>query len=122
MLDEQGSGSLIDPTHSFDVRSNLIGFGLVFGASLGICVSLNLQSLVHKRNMSDVTGQPKTSFFNLPLWWVGVILNAVSELVRRARAPTRPLPPATHFVDVVRSSTLRRSATRPRRWSRPSAA
>ena len=87
--DEFGSGIPIDP-HMLNVRSDLIGFGLVFTASMGICVSLNIQKLVHMRNTNVVTGQPEVAFVKLPVWWAGVLLNALSELVRGPVTTARP--------------------------------
>ena len=80
---ELGSGIPIDP-HLANVKSDLTGFGLVLAASMGICVSLNIQKLVHMRNVNAVTGRPEVSFVTLPFWWAGVILNAVSELLNLA--------------------------------------
>ena len=62
----------------------MIGFALVFSASLGICAALNLQKFSHVRNTSAVTGQPEASFLTLPMWWAGVILNIVSEILNLA--------------------------------------
>lgn len=75
------------------IRDIMIGFGLVVFASAGICGALNLQKLVHVRNSDAVTGEPYVHFTRLPLWWVGILLNTVSELVRpaaAARAETWP--------------------------------
>ena len=80
---DYGSGGPIDP-RMLNVRSDLIGFALVFCASMGICVSLNMQKLVHLRNTNAVTGQAEVSFFSLPYWWGAVLLNIVSEIVRVA--------------------------------------
>lgn len=65
-------------------QDDLIGFALTFVASLGICACLNIQKMVHVRNVNPVTGQPNKSFFSLPLWWVGSIGNAVAELLNLA--------------------------------------
>lgn len=67
-----------------NVRADLIGFSLVLAASLGICGSLNLQKLVHVRNTDALTGEPIVNFLTLPLWWVGSLLNAASELLNLA--------------------------------------
>ena len=69
---------------SSSLRDTLIGFGLVVLASAGICAALNLQKLVHMRNQDPVTGDPRVHFAKLPLWWAGMILNTVSELVNLA--------------------------------------
>ena len=81
-MDDPGSGGTPGSLVKFD-KDELIGFALVFSASLGICVSLNIQKHVHVRNTNVITGQPDVNFLKLPLWWAGVLLNAVSELVRR---------------------------------------
>ena len=62
----------------------LIGFMLVVVASAGICVSLNLQKLVHMRNHDPVANAPRVHFTKLPLWWIAVVCNGVSELVNLA--------------------------------------
>ena len=62
----------------------MIGFGLVFCASAGICVSLNLQKLVHVKNTDPFTGQPVVNFTALPMWWVGTLLNVLSEILNLA--------------------------------------
>tara|TARA_B110001452_G_scaffold190094_1_gene160301 strand:+ start:1690 stop:2175 length:486 start_codon:yes stop_codon:yes gene_type:complete len=77
------------------IRDIMIGFGLVVFASAGICGALNLQKLVHVRNADPVTGEPHVHFARLPLWWAGILLNTVSELVRpltaaEARARGKP--------------------------------
>lgn len=80
-----GSGSPSPPgavTHS--ARDEIIGFSLTFVASLGICFSLNLQKLVHVRNVDPTTGQASVSFLTLPLWWVGCLSNAAAELLNLA--------------------------------------
>lgn len=79
--DDLGSGTPVGP-HS--MRDELIGFALTFVASLGICFSLNLQKLVHVRNVDPATGQASVSFLTLPLWWVGVLSNAAAELLNLA--------------------------------------
>jgi len=66
------------------IRDIMIGFGLVVFASAGICGALNLQKLVHVRNADPVTGEPHVHFARLPLWWAGILLNTVSELVNLA--------------------------------------
>ena len=70
--------------HWANVRADMIGFALVLLASLGICASLNIQKLVHVRNTDPATGEPMANFMTLPLWWVGCVLNALSELLNLA--------------------------------------
>lgn len=70
------------------IRDIMIGFGLVVFASAGICGALNLQKLVHVRNADPVTGEPHVHFARLPLWWAGILLNTVSELVRPLASST----------------------------------
>lgn len=72
------------PPNAFAARDDMIGFVLVVLASAGICLSLNLQKMVHVRNTDPVTGQPMANFVTLPLWWVGSLLNAASELLNLA--------------------------------------
>ena len=62
----------------------MIGFVLVLFASLGICISLNVQKYVHLKNTDPNTGQPMVSFASLPLWWLGVVGNIVSEILNLA--------------------------------------
>ena len=76
--------SLIPPIHWKDVKNDLIGFALVIFASTGICISLNLQRLVHTRNADSQTGQPIKNFTELPLWWAAIVLNTSSELLNLA--------------------------------------
>ena len=86
-----------DSQHWLDVRSDMIGFALVLLASLGICVSLNVQKYVHVKNTNPVTGQPDANFLTLRLWWVGCLMNAASELVR-LRLRLRHIRPACRSV------------------------
>ena len=59
----------------------MTGFGFVLFASMGICVSLNMQKISHMRVAQNaaVTGQPEQSFLKMPFWWAGVLLNVVSH-------------------------------------------
>jgi len=57
---------------------------LVILASAGICAALNLQKLVHVRNQDPHTGAPRTHFMALPLWWIAVLANTLSELINLA--------------------------------------
>ena len=67
------------------LRDLLIGFGLVVLASAGICLSLNLQKLVHMRNADPRNNnEPRVHFTRLPLWWVAVVGNGIFELVNLA--------------------------------------
>lgn len=86
MGDDVGDfGSGIAPSHGVDgVRDDMIGFGLTLFASLGICASLNVQKMVHVRNVNPMTGQPTVSFLSLPMWWVGSIGNAIAEMLNLA--------------------------------------
>ena len=63
-----------------DFTSNMIGFGLVLLASTGICISLNMQKLVHMRNTDAQTGQAVVNFVTLPMWWAATLLNVVAEV------------------------------------------
>ena len=82
-------------------QNTLIGFGLVLIASVGICGALNIQKVVHIRNQDPISGEPRANFTRMPLWWVGMLLNTASELVRASSVDgvvpcvrcTRPLPP-----------------------------
>ena len=76
-----------------DLISDLIGFALVVAASVGICVSLNLQRLVHTQNRDPETGEPRVNFTSLSTWWWAIILNTLSELVRCPRSPQTCQPP-----------------------------
>lgn len=81
---DAGSGSSpVDP-HMLNARRDLIGFGLVFMASVGICASLNIQKMVHVRNTNAETGHPILPFVQLPAWWIGVLLNVASEVLNLA--------------------------------------
>jgi drug/metabolite transporter (DMT)-like permease len=69
---------------SSGIKDTLIGFGLVLFASVGISAALNIQKVVHVRNQDPITGEPRANFTRMPLWWVGMLLNSVSELVNLA--------------------------------------
>ena len=69
---------------SSGIRDTLIGFCLVVVASCGICAGLNIQKLVHMRNQDPMTGEPRVSYARLPLWWLGMVLNAAAELLNLA--------------------------------------
>ena len=92
---EYGSGPPIDP-NMFNLRDDMIGFALVFCASMGICLSLNMQKLAHLRNTNAVTGQAEVSFLTLPFWWIAALLNVLSELVRTV--PHLFFSPCTHIL------------------------
>jgi len=62
----------------------IIAFFIVVVASAGICASVNLQKLVHVRNEDPATGQPKKHFTQIPLWWVAMVANTLSELFNLA--------------------------------------
>ena len=61
----------------------IIAFFIVVVASAGICASVNLQKLVHVRNEGP-DGQPLKHFTQIPLWWVAMIANTLSELFNLA--------------------------------------
>ena len=108
--------------HSQSSLDALVGFGLVGAASAGICITLNAQKLVHNRNYDPVTGRQSIHFTRIPLWWAAVIANGLSA---RASLPGPLLPPPPRTpapVSPRSSSTWPRSASRPRRWLRRSAA
>lgn len=69
---------------------SLIGFGLVVVASAGICVALNVQKLVHLRTYDPVTRTQTMHFTKVPLWWAGVLGNAVFELMNLAALAFAP--------------------------------
>ena len=93
------------------LRDLLIGFGLVVFASAGICLSLNLQKLVHMRNADPQTNQPRVHFTRLPLWWVAVVGNGISELVNLAALG---FAPATLVGPLGCLTVTRRTARRAR--------
>ena len=66
------------------LRDELIGGCLVLVASIGICLSLNLQKKVHMDNVDPVTELPRVHFTRLPLWWTAVAANGISELMNLA--------------------------------------
>lgn len=65
------------------ISNVVIGLVLVVVASLGICLALYVQKVVHLRSDPE-TGLERIHFTRVPLWWAGVLGNAVSELVNLA--------------------------------------
>jgi len=60
--------------------SMVIGIILSVIADTIISVSLSVTKLAHMRNEDPETGKPVKAYIKVPLWWLGIILNAGGEL------------------------------------------
>ena len=76
-------GAAEDPrcnlTHSC-APSIVTGVVLSVVADLVISVSLSVTKLAHNRNQDPVTGAQRKPYVKIPLWWLGIALNASGEL------------------------------------------
>eukprot|EP00965_Chrysotila_dentata_P032619 1086883-Pleurochrysis_carterae.AAC.4 len=60
--------------------SMVVGIVLSVVADAIISVSLNVTKYAHNINHDPATNKPKKPYIKLPLWWLGIILNAGGEL------------------------------------------
>jgi len=58
----------------------VVGIVLSVVADAIISVSLNVTKYAHNINHDPATNKPKKPYIKLPLWWLGIILNAGGEL------------------------------------------
>jgi len=65
--------------HSASTSGLVIGVVLSVVADAIIAISLNVQKVAHNRNQGS-DGKPVKAFVKLPLWWVGILLNAGGEV------------------------------------------
>jgi drug/metabolite transporter (DMT)-like permease len=70
-----------DHAEEIPERSELfwVGVGLSIAADAVVAISLGVQKLAHNRNRGP-DGEPKKHFVFIPLWWLGIIMNASGEV------------------------------------------
>jgi len=79
---ESSSGELDTVSSSDDSLPQSFWAGVILSviADVIIAISLNTQKIAHNRNADRQTGRPSKAFIRLPLWWVGITLNALGEV------------------------------------------
>ena len=79
---ESSSGELDTVSSSDDSLPHTFWAGVILSviADVIIAISLNTQKIAHNRNADRQTGRPSKAFIRLPLWWVGITLNALGEV------------------------------------------
>jgi len=79
---ESSSGELDTVSSSDDSLPHSFWAGVILSviADVIIAISLNTQKIAHNRNADRQTGRPSKAFIRLPLWWVGITLNALGEV------------------------------------------